>query len=108
VREVVIPLNEPSLFQDAVQAGAPFLVPLPKGKWSAYLMGKIGRFQSGTVALLPLITHRETIALLFGDNPETGREFGRLEALEVFINQAGVALENAFLQRKLQSLQNRT
>jgi CheY-like chemotaxis protein len=108
VREVVIPLNEPSLFQDAVQAGTPFLGPLPKGRWSAHLLGKIGRFQSGTVALLPLITHRETIALLFGDNPETGREFGRLEALEVFINQAGVALENAFLQRKLQSLQNRT
>jgi CheY-like chemotaxis protein len=108
VREVLIPLNEPSFFQDAIQAGAPFLAPLPKGRWSAYLMGKIGRFQSGTVALLPLITHRETIALLFGDNPETGREFGRLEALEVFINQAGVALENAFLQRKLQSLQDRT
>ncbi|HXB57732.1 MAG TPA: DUF4388 domain-containing protein [Vicinamibacteria bacterium] len=108
VREVVIPLGEPSLFHDAVQAGQPLLVPLPKGRWSAYLMGKIGRFQSGTVALLPLITHRETIALLFGDNPETGREFGRLEALEVFINQAGVALENAFLQRKLQTLQNRT
>jgi CheY-like chemotaxis protein len=108
VREVVIPLNEPSFFQDAVQAGKPLLMPLPKGRWSAYLMGKIGRFQSGTVALLPLVTHRETIALLFGDNPETGREFGRLEALEVFIDQAGVALENAFLQRKLQSLQNRT
>jgi hypothetical protein len=54
------------------------------------------------------VTHRETIALLFGDNPETGREFGRLEALEVFINQAGVALENAFLHRKLQALQGKT
>ena len=53
------------------------------------------------MALLPLLTNRETIAVLFGDNPETGRELGRLEPLEVFINQAGIALENAFLQRKL-------
>ena len=47
--------------------------PLPEGRASSYLMGKIGRFQSGQVALLPLVTHRETIAVLFGDNPETGR-----------------------------------
>ena len=70
-------------------------------------MGKIGCFCSATVALLPLLTHRETIALLFGDNPETGRAFGRLEALEVFIDQAGIALENAFLQRKVHTLQGR-
>jgi hypothetical protein len=58
------------------------------------------------VALLPLVTHRETIAVLFGDNPETGRPIGRVAALEVFVNQAGVAFENAFLQRKIQSLQS--
>jgi len=29
----------------------------------------------------------------------------RLDGLEVFINQAGVALENAFLQRKVQTLE---
>jgi CheY-like chemotaxis protein len=108
VREVVIPLDEPSPLLDVIQRGKPVRLPLPTGRWIAYLMGKIGRFQSGMVALLPLVTHRETIALLYGDNPETGREFPRLEALEVFVNQAGVALENAFLQRKLQSLQTRT
>ena len=68
-------------------------------------MGKIGAFRSSSVALLPLVTHRETMALLFGDNPETGRGFGRLDILEVFINQAGVALENVFLQRKLSVLE---
>jgi hypothetical protein len=80
---------------------------LPEGKWSQYLMGRIGRFKSESVALIPLLTHRETIAVLFGDNPETGRAPGRLDSLEVFINQAGIALENAFLQRKLQALQGR-
>jgi hypothetical protein len=59
------------------------------------------------MALLPLLTNRETIALLFGDNPETGRELVRLEPLVVFINQAGIAMENAFLQRKIQALQGR-
>jgi len=41
------------------------------------------------VALLPLVTHRETIAFLFGDNPETGSDLPRLDALEVFIRQGG-------------------
>jgi GAF domain-containing protein len=70
-------------------------------------MGRIGRFQSKGVALLPLVAHRETIALVFGDNPETGRDPGSLEPLEVFMQQAGIALENVFLQRKLQAAEDR-
>jgi CheY-like chemotaxis protein len=104
-RDVLIPLSEPSVFLDVVVSHKPLVGPLPEGRWSQYLIGKIGGFRSATVALLPLLTHRETIALLFGDNPETGRPFGRLEALEVFIDQAGIALENAFLQRKVHTLQ---
>jgi len=107
VRSVVIPLGEASPFLDVVRSGRSLVGVLPPGKWSAHLMGKIGRFQSREVALLPLVTHREPIAVLFGDNPETGKELGRLDALEVFIHQAGIALENAFLQKKLQSLEER-
>jgi CheY-like chemotaxis protein len=104
-REIVISLAEPSVFRDVVATTQGYVGPLPEGRASSYLMGKIGRFQSGDVAVLPLVTHRETIAVLFGDHPETGRPIGRLDALEVFVNQAGVAFENAFLQRKIQSLQ---
>ncbi len=104
-REIVIPLGEASVFKDVVTRRRPFIGPLPEGKWSRHLEGRIGKFQSTEVALLPLLTHREAVAILFGDNPETGRALARLEGLEVFINQAGIALENAFLQRKLQTLQ---
>jgi CheY-like chemotaxis protein len=100
-RDIVIPLSEPSVFLDVVSRRKPYSGALPDGKWGRYLVGKIGRFRSNSIALMPLLTHRETIALLFGDNPETGRETGRLDALELFINQAGIALENALLQRKL-------
>ena len=98
-------LDEPSVFRDVVAGAGPSSGPLPEGKWSRYLVGKIGRFQSAKPRLMPLLTHRETIAVLYGDNPETGRPLGRLDGLEVFINQAGVALENAFLQRKVQTLE---
>jgi CheY-like chemotaxis protein len=106
VRNVAIPLREPSLFLETVTSRKPFNGPL-EGKWASYLYGHIGRFQSGAAVLLPLQAHRESIALLFGDNPETGREIALLETLALFVDQAGVALENVFLQRKIQALEER-
>jgi hypothetical protein len=105
-RQIAIPLTEPSFFHDAAVSRRAFTGALPEDRWAGHLVSRIGRFQSGEVALLPLLAHHETIALLFGDNPETGRPFAGLDALEVFVHQAGVALENIFLQRKLQSLQD--
>jgi CheY-like chemotaxis protein len=104
VRRVVIPLSEPSPFLDVISSGKPWHGALPDSRWSSYLIEQFGRFRSAKVALLPLIAHRDTIAILFGDNPETGRELGRLEALELFVQQAGIAMENTLLQRKLRSV----
>jgi CheY-like chemotaxis protein len=106
-RQIAIPLGEPSVFADTVSSRKAFTGPPLADRWAGHLMGRIGRFQSSDIALLPLRAHRETIALLFGDNPETGRGVAGLEALEVFVHQAGIALENVFLQRKLQALQAR-
>jgi len=106
-RQVAIPLGEPSLFRDVALSRKPFSGPLPADRWTGHLMGRIGRFQSKGVVLLPLVAHRETIALLFGDNPASGREATRLTALEVFVEQAGIALENVFLQRKIQALRDK-
>jgi CheY-like chemotaxis protein len=102
VRDLVIPLAEPSVFQDVVAEGRPFRGALPAASW-ARLTRKLGGIRSEVVALFPLISNRETIAVLFGDNPRTGVELHRLEILEVFVHQAGVALEDASFRRKLRS-----
>jgi hypothetical protein len=106
VRDVAIPLSEASAFADAVTRRKAFLGVTPDdGKWMAHFYGKVGRFRASNAAILPLLAHREVIALLFGDNPETGREIKRLDALSLFIDQAGLALENLFLQRKIRNLE---
>jgi two-component system, chemotaxis family, chemotaxis protein CheY len=105
VREVAIPLGEPSLFARVAVGRKPHVGPWPDDKWARHLLGKIGRFQSSGFALLPLLTNRETVAILFGDNADSGRPLGRLAALDTFVNQAGIALENAFLQRKVTAMQ---
>jgi hypothetical protein len=101
-RELIIPLGVPSVFEQVVASGEAFVGSLPEEAW-ARIDSSLGRFESKAVALLPLVTHRETIALLLGDNPETGAELRSIEALTVFLNQAGLALENAFLDRKLKA-----
>ncbi len=106
-RQVSIPLGEASVFHDVARGRRAFSGPPPPDRWLGHLMGRIGRFQSRGVVVLPLVAHRETIALLFGDNPETGRDPAGLEALEVFVHQAGIALENVFLQRKIQAIEEK-
>ena len=106
-RQVSIPLGEASVFHDVARGRRAFSGPPPADRWLGHLMGRIGRFQSRGVVVLPLVAHRETIALLFGDNPETGRDPAGLEALEVFVHQAGIALENVFLQRKIQAIEEK-
>jgi len=106
-RQVTIPLAEASVFRDVARERRAFSGPPPADRWLGHLMGRIGRFQSRGLALLPLVAHHETIALLFGDNPETGRDPAGLEALEVFVQQAGTALENVFLQKKLQAIESK-
>lgn len=105
VRDVTIPLGEPSLFARVAVGRKSHVGPWPDDKWARHLLGKIGRFQSSGFALLPLLTNRETVAILFGDNADSGRPLGRMAALDTFVNQAGIALENAFLQRKVTAMQ---
>ena len=106
-RQITIPLAEASLFRDVARERRAFSGPPPSDRWLGHMLGRIGRFQSRGIAILPLVAHRETIALVFGDNPETGREPGSLEPLEVFVQQAGIALENVFLQKKLQAAEDK-
>jgi CheY-like chemotaxis protein len=106
-RQITIPLAEASLFRDVVRERRAFGGTPPPDRWLGHMMGRIGRFQSKQIVLLPLVAHRETIAIVFGDNPETGHEPGGLEPLEVFVQQAGIALENVFLQKKLQAAEDK-
>ncbi len=103
VRELAIPLSEPSLFAEVAVSGKSHRGPLPDGRWNEHVITTLGRFRSHDVALFPLVAYRQPLALLFGDNPETGRPVEGLDALEIFVGQAAIALENAFLHRKLES-----
>jgi hypothetical protein len=100
IREARIPLAEPSVFSQVVATGRAHVGPLPDGRYESLVVDALGRLASREVALLPLVTNRETIALLYADNPVTGAAMRPLHDLEVFLREAGIAIENAFLQHK--------
>lgn len=60
----------------------------------------IGRFTPGDFAIFPIIIKNEVVAVLYVDNAVSDASLGDLTYLEIFMNQAGVTLENALSHRK--------
>jgi CheY-like chemotaxis protein len=68
------------------------------------VFSKIGRGNTNQAALVPMLNNAEVLLILYGDNGITGQPLSALTGLEVFMGQAGMALENVYLQSKLRSL----
>jgi len=54
---------------------------------------------------IPLIVDSKVALVVYGDNLPDQRPIKGVETLEIFMNQAGMALEKALLERKLAELQ---
>jgi CheY-like chemotaxis protein len=98
-REISVPLDQPSVFRDAVATGRFWAGPLPGDGSVRSLLDRIGPMGATAGAVLPVRAHRETIAVLYGDAPEGG-ELPPLPPLVQFIERAGQALDEAFLSRR--------
>ena len=59
------------------------------------LLQALGSLLPTEVAVLPIAHRGEVVGLLYGDNARTKRPLQDLSGLEVFLSQAGLALENA-------------
>lgn len=69
------------------------------------LIEGLGKLVPRSVAVIPLVSRRRVIALLYGDNAGKKKPMGNIEGLEIFMSQAGIAMENALLQRKLKQFE---
>jgi CheY-like chemotaxis protein len=98
-RELSVPLDQPSVFSEAVATGRSWTGPLPPDGPVRGLLDRIGPMGAANAAVLPLQTNRETVAVLYGDAPEGG-ELPPLGPLVEFVEQAGRALDEAFLARR--------
>jgi len=64
----------------------------------------IKSLSSGPFAVVPLVAREHTIGIIVVDNPVSGREISRdnLHFLQLFANQAGMAIENSMLYSRIE------
>lgn len=100
VRGIRIPKNEPNLFSAALQSMKPYKAVPESRPWDDYLFEKLGGGRPAEVFVGPLLSEGRVVAVLYGDNlPETSN-IGDTEALEIFLSQAGLAMEKALMERR--------
>jgi|GEM_PF-326236 len=101
VRQIRIPLNQPSIFREAIQKRLPLKKPLKSNKWNDYLVETLGGQRPSEVFVAPIIAGGKIAALIYGDNVPDDKEIGDTESLEIFLAQAGLAMEKALLEMRL-------
>ncbi|OGF61462.1 MAG: hypothetical protein A2Y62_12280 [Candidatus Fischerbacteria bacterium RBG_13_37_8] len=104
VRRIKIPLNERSIFLKIQTTKLPHKGKLPGTAANRNLIKMLGNLMPTEVALLPLISYGKVIAVLFGDNARNRTPLGNINALDIFMSHAGVAMENALLHKRINTL----
>jgi CheY-like chemotaxis protein len=101
VRNMRIPINEQNVFSHALETMSPQSFRPPDSTWINYLFDQLGGGRPEEVFIGPLLSEGRVVAVLYGDNLPEQKPIGDTEALEIFLSQAGLAMEKALLERRL-------
>jgi len=105
VRNIRIPLDTPSLFLNVIESRRTYLGPIEANDQNNYFVNEVGGSRPDTVLAIPLVVDNKVALIVYGDNLPDLKSIKGVETLEIFMNQAGMALEKALLERKLAELQ---
>ena len=105
IRKMKIPADETSILRDAMMSKSIIKkAPDMNEKWNRHIVQQLGGMVPAEVFAAPIISAGKVVAVLYGDNvPETS-VIGDTTALEIFLAQAGIAMDRALLERKLRDL----
>lgn len=101
VRSLRVPRGEDSLFHEVLEAQQPVKLQPEASRWNSYLLEHLGGGVPKEVFLGPIVSEGKVVAVLYGDNLPEKRAIGDTDSLEIFLSQAGIAMEKALLQRRL-------
>ncbi len=114
VRQIKIPLDQASVFTEVLDKRQTYLGPPTKSYWNDRLMESLASLTPKVttrvptaVLAVPMTVNDTVVAILYGDNAVTGRPIGEIEALELLMNQAGLAMEKALLELKIKNFESR-
>jgi len=103
VRRMRIPRSVESVLNQALSSRSPSRANLGTCEWDRYLQEQLGGGLPQEVFLGPILSEGHVVALLYGDNLPEQKPIGDTESLEIFLSQAGLAMEKALLERRLNS-----
>jgi hypothetical protein len=101
VRNTRLLKAEEHVFTEALQSFSPYRREPRETEWNNYLFGQLGGKRPSEVFVGPLISEGRVVAVLYGDNLPENNPIGDTESLEIFLSQAGLAMEKALLERRM-------
>jgi CheY-like chemotaxis protein len=104
IRNMKIPRGENSIFAQIIETQVSVKIKPDDGEWNRYLLGQLGGGLPTEVFVGPIVSEGKVVALLYGDNLPEKKPIGDTDSLEIFLSQAGLAMEKALLQRRLKEI----
>jgi DNA-binding NarL/FixJ family response regulator len=106
VRNTKLPKSAEHVFAEALKTFTPCCLQPQQTEWNDYLFKHLGGKRPKEVFVGPLISEGRVVAVLYGDNLPEEKPIGDTESLEIFLSQAGLAMEKALLERRMTSKRN--
>jgi len=101
VRDLHLPLGSDPIFTRAITTRTTVKEAPERTEWSRYLFEQLGGGEPQEIFLGPLVSEGKVVALLYGDNLPGMDPIVDTDSLEIFLAQAGLAMEKALMQQKL-------
>ena len=95
-----IPLSKPSIFREAIEKGLAYYGESSDETLKG-LFQEIGKPLSPAVVLLPVISDRKVMAVVYGDFGKKEASPVQLDILEILAQQVGISLEYALFRRQM-------
>ena len=108
IREITIHYEESPFLRKIILEKRPYKGIVERDSGVESMIQEIGGQWPDEFAFFPIVAEGGVVALLYCDNLTTEEKAAETEGLEIFIDQAGLALEKSLLQRKLQEMEKKT
>ena len=101
IRQIKIPTNAQTIFSGVMQQLTPQHASFGDGEWDRYLIEQLGGQKPYDAFVGPILSEGNVVALIYGDNVPKHEAVADTESFEIFLSQAGMAMERALLERRL-------
>jgi hypothetical protein len=105
VRQIKVPVSETTIFTEVIRDKRSKVGEFTESAWDTYLVRELGGREPNGFFLIPLICEGKVVAILYGDNLPDNKPLPSIAGLEIFIFQAGLSMEKALLERRIQEFE---